>query len=137
MIKNIYNYKANYEIKNVHLCVFPFKSKSIILFFVENGNKRYSSFFKQFKKLSHKEQLKVVNYIIFAYTEDFFMSPELSEDTIAKLTKTACKSTELVSLNPFTNGIDAATEHFSYTEMNSIPNILSEEYQIKEENDEA
>ncbi len=137
VINNIYNYNANYEIKNVHLCVFPFKSKSIILFFVENGNKRYSSFFKQFKKLSHKEQLKVVNYIIFAYTEDFFMSPELSEDTIAKLTKTACKSTELVSLNPFTNGIDAATEHFSYTEMNSIPNILSEEYQIKEENDEA
>lgn len=132
-INNIYNYNANYEIKNVNLCVFPFKSKSTIMFFVEGGNKRYSSFFKQFKKLSLKEQLKVVNYIIFAYTEDYFMSPELSEDTIAKLTKVACKSTNLVSLNPFANGIDTAKEHFSFTEKDSIPNILSEEFQIKGE----
>lgn len=136
-INNIYNYDANYEIKNVHLCVFPFKSKSIIKFFIENGNKRYSSFFKQFKKLSHEEQLKVVNYIIFAYTEDFFMSPLLPDDVVAKLTKTACKSTDLVSTNPFANGIDAATEHFSFDEMNTIPNILSEEYKIEEETDET
>lgn len=137
VINNIYNHNEDYEIKNVYLCVFPFKSKSIIMFFIENGNKRYSSFFKQFKKLSLPEQLKVINYIIFAYTEDFFMSPKLSEDTITKLTKAASKSADLVSLNPFAKGIDTATEHFSFSEINSIPNILSEEYQIKEEPNET
>ena len=133
VVNDIYNYNANYEIKNVHLCVFPFNSKSIIMLFVENGNKRYSSFFKQFKKLPLEEQLKVVNYIIFAYTEDFFMSPVLSDNTISELTKTACKSTELVSSNPLLNGVETAVEHFSFDEMNTIPNILSEEYKINEE----
>ncbi len=137
IINDIYNLNKNYEIKDVYLCVFPLKSKSIIMFFIENGNKRYSTFFKQFKKLTLPEQLKVVNYIIFAYTEDYFMSPKLSKDTTAKLINAARKSPDLVSLNPFANGIDTATEHFSFTEMNSIPNILSEEYQIKEEADET
>lgn len=137
IINDIYNYSTNYEIKNVHLCVFPFKSKSIIMFFIENGNKRYSSFFRQFKKLPLEEQLKVVNYIIFAYTEDFFMSPLLSEKTVAELTNVASKSTELLSSNPFVKGIDIATKHFSFDEMNIIPNILSEEYRIVEETDET
>lgn len=136
-INNTYNHDVNYEIKNVNLCVFPFKSKSVIMFFIENGNKRYSSFFKQFKKLSHEEQLKVVNYIIFAYTEDFFMSPLLSDETVDALTKVAAKSPELMTKNPFLNGIDIATEHFSFDEMNTIPNILSEEYKIEEETDET
>lgn len=136
-INNIYNYDANYEIKNVHLCVFPFKSKSVIMFFVENGNKRYSSFFKQFKKLSLGEQLQVVNYIIFAYTEDFFMFPDLSADIISQLKKVASKSPELISSYPFADGMNTATEHFSFDGIKTIPNILSEEYKIEEEIDET
>lgn len=137
VINDVYNYNANYELKYINLCVFPFKSKSIIMLFVEKGNKRYSSFFKQLKKLSLTEQLKVVNYIIFAHTEDYFMSPELSKNTIEKLTKTARKTTYLVSNNTFINKIDTAKEYFSFAEINSIPNILSEEYQIKEKDDET
>lgn len=131
VINDVYNRDARYEIKNVYLCLFPFKSKSIIMLFIEKGNKRYSSFFKQFKKLPLSEQLKVINYIVFAYTEDYFISPSVPEETLKQLLKAARKSTDLISSTPFVNLIDIANEYYSFDEMQTIPNILSEEFQIR------
>lgn len=137
IINDIYNHNADYEIKNVYLCVFPFESKSVIMFFIEKGNNRYSSFFKQFKKLPLSEQLKVINFIIFAYTEDYFISPTISEQILNQMFTVASKSTDLISSTPFVNAVDIVKEHYSFNEMQTIPNILSKEYQIKEKDDET
>ena len=42
--------------------------------FIENGDKRYRSFYKQFNKLPLDEQLAALTFIIFAYSEEVYLS---------------------------------------------------------------
>lgn len=64
IINNIYNKDCKYKIANLHICIFPFESKTEILMFVENTHKRYRKFYKRFNKLSLELRLSIINYIL-------------------------------------------------------------------------
>ena len=133
VINNIYDYDPKYKIKNLSLCIFPLKDKSIIMLFVEKGNRRYGDFFKQFKKLgSLEKQLSIINYILFAYTEDFFLSPDLKKETLEELNEVAGKSTEFFSF--FQGGnqkkMEMVQEIYNYEEATQIPNLLLKKYKV-------
>lgn len=133
IINDIYNYDPNYKIKELQLAVFPLKNKSVIMLFVEKGNRRYREFFKQLSKLSELEKLKIINYMIFAYTEDFLLSPNLDQQVLNKLKDVAAK-TSTISLNPFNVEFsklkESSKKHLSFDNADQIPNILSEQYKI-------
>ena len=93
-INEIHNLNPKYIIESVYLTVLPLKDKSVIIMFIKNGVKRYSRFFKQMKKLTEAEQLSVLNYIVFAYCEDYFISPDISKDSLEKLIQVAGQTTE-------------------------------------------
>lgn len=131
IINNIYNYDPKYILKSLHIAVFPLETKSIILLFVQKNNKRYRSFFKEFNKLNLNDQLAIINFLIFAYSEDYFLSPQLSKSILDSLRPVMQLNTELLSLVDSKNkAMEYLKEQYSFKHSIDIPNLLSEKYQI-------
>lgn len=137
IINNIYNKDCKYKIANLHICIFPFESKTEILMFVENTHKRYRKFYKRFNKLSLESRLSIINYIIFLYTEDYFISKSVREDIIKNemLRNVSLQSFDALITSPDINPIEEAKKFFDLNNHDTIPNILSIEFAIK--NDKA
>lgn len=133
IINNIYNSDKNYEIQNIHIAVFPFKDKSIVFAFVDSRNKRYANFYKKLRKLELIEQLSTINYIIFKYSENVFLSKKIPDYVFKDESFiNVCGSTsEAKSKTPYFDPLPKAIEEFSLNKHKSIPNLLSPEYAIK------
>ncbi len=83
LINNIYEYHESYVVEYLHLAIFPLKNESVVITFSDKKNSRMSSFKENIKKLSTSDRLKVINRILFWYTEDYFLSPNLSKEIIS------------------------------------------------------
>ena len=77
VLYNIVKSNINYKIQDLHICIFPLKESSIVMMFIDSNNKRYRNFYKKFNKLSHDDKLELVNYLIFLYSEDVFISKNI------------------------------------------------------------
>lgn len=135
IVNNVYEVSKDYRIEQIHVSVFPLKGKSVISLFTENGSKRYRKFYKQLKKLSQLDQLAAINYIIFSYTENVFMSPEIAQQvsTNPSFEKVCRKTTDFIS-NKFIekkNVLPLLIKEFSLSQRNCIPNLLSPDFALK------
>ncbi len=136
IINNTYNYSADYKTKAINILVLPLKDKTIIMMFIEQGDKRYRQFYKQFNKLDLNNQLTALNYIIFVYSEDMYISKSLeglikSNDVLCNIGKTG---QDVLSTKKNVDGIKAIKEYNDLNKRNSIPNLLSEEYKLERNN---
>ncbi|NHN35436.1 hypothetical protein [Paenibacillus agricola] len=129
---DIYNHSSDYVIKGVHICVFPLKNHSVVMMFCRIGENRYSKFFKQFKKLSSEEKLKVINYIIFSYSEDYYFYKGIDKVILGNENlKDVAKTTSIsVADSPFADSLTAAKETYDLNKRDTIPNFLSESYKV-------
>ena len=132
IINDIYNNDENYRIQDIQLCIFPLENSSIILLFMDSQNRRYRKFNKQFKSLSDEEKLKILNYIIFLYSEDIFFSKEIKEviENSKELIETSKYTANMLCYNDSCNYIEAAKEQFSLKKIPLIPNFLSEKFAL-------
>ncbi len=137
VINNVYIQDPKYKMKNLSIAIFPFEESSVILLFVDKDNKKYGRFFKQLKKCSQEDQLKIINYIVFAYSEDYFLSPILPKEILAKLTTLAGKTTQFFSFLPATAGefFDKVKKIYNFEEKDTVPNLLGEEFSLPKKND--
>ncbi|KEQ22523.1 hypothetical protein [Paenibacillus tyrfis] len=131
-INDIYNHLSDYVIKSVHICVFPLANHSVVMMFCRNGENRYSKFFKQFKKLSSEEKLKVINYIIFSYSEDYYFYKGIDQEIFGNESlKDVAKTTSVsVADSPFADSLTAAKETYDLNKRDTIPNFFSETYKV-------
>lgn len=131
IINDIYNESMKYKIEDIQICIFPLKQKSIVLVFMDSKNKGYRKFYKQFKKLNEKEQLDIINYIVFAYSEDIFFSKNIGNEITENenLIKLSKKTSDLLLFNEDMKE-NALRKQFSFDEKDKIPNILLPEYKI-------
>lgn len=140
IINDIYNEDEKYKIQDVQLCIFPLQDCSIILLFMDSNNKRYRKFNKQFSKLSDEEKLEILNYIMFMYSEDIFLSKNmekimLSSKELGELTKSTGDMISFQDIFEFqTDYIDATKEQFNIKNRKKIPNFLSKDFAIKQNN---
>lgn len=134
IVNRIFNTDPNYSASDLHLCVFPMKNKTAIILFIDNGAKCYRHFYKHFRKLSDDEKLGIINYIIFLYTEDYFLSKAITP----KVDWNKFKNIAILTPNIFSNVIDPKTkysvlsEQFNLSKWKEIPNLLSEEYKLED-----
>ncbi|WP_142108420.1 hypothetical protein [Cytobacillus solani] len=133
IINDIYNDSPDYRIKAIHICVFPLENSSVIMMFIDSkDNKRYRAFYKQFRKLSVKDKLAAINYIIFNYSEDVFINKEVNDDILKHkgLIDASRKSFDVLTTNP---NVDTALvgSNVDFSNMNEIPNLLLEEFKIR------
>ena len=135
IINNIYNTVPNYVIKYIHIAVFPLETTTVVMLFIKEGEKRYRDFYKQLNKLPLSEQLSAINYIIFSYTENVYLSPSIHNQlkNNRNYMDVCRKTTIFESIFPIStnDGLSLATKEFSLSQRNKIPNLLSQEYSIK------
>lgn len=137
IINDIYNTDEKYKIQDIQLCIFPLKDSSIILLFMDNNNKRYSKFNKQFKRLDDEEKLELLNYIIFKYSEDIFFSKKIEETmTSSEELKRVIRSTADITCSTYNllgekiNYDKAVREEFNLNNKKDIPNFLSKKFAL-------
>lgn len=134
---DIYNKDPKYVIRNISLCIFPLEKNSIIMLFVDKYNRRYSKFFKQLQRCKNtEEELAIINYILFSYCEDYFISPKVEKDILEKLKRLMGKTSSMLSDMPTTidEQLEAIKKVYNFSERNIVPNLLSKEYAITVEN---
>ena len=133
VVNNVYDFSPAYHQESIHIAVFPLEKQSVVLLFLEQGKKRYRNFCKQLRKLSLEDQLAAINYIIFAYTENVFLSATIAEkmqknESFMDVCRiTADFKTKFLIGDP----LKTAVKSFSLSRRNTIPNLLSKEYAIK------
>lgn len=136
IINDIYNVKKDNVIENLNLCVFPLKDKTVVIMFVNKDNRKYNNFIKQFKKLREKEKLKLISFIIFNYSEDFFISKK-AKDTLLNntiLDITTQNTTDIYALDEEMANEFKKIKLFELMNYKNFPNILDIEYAIKKQN---
>ena len=133
IINNIFNHSKKYKLEYLHIAVFPLKHSTAIILFLDSKCKRYKQFEKHLASLTQEERLEIINKIIFLYTEDYYLSKQLSENTIKELEETAKTVQDISTCNP-RSSIKAAVRDYDLRRRTHLPNILSEEYQVIIEN---
>jgi len=133
IINDIYNGDDSYRTQDIHICIFPLKESSVIMMFIDSNNKRYRNFYKKFNKLSHHDKLSLINYIIFLYSEDVFLSKNISKEILKndRLIEVSKQSSVAILDNPFVDARDGLKEIYDLSKMNEIPNLLSEQYKLR------
>ncbi len=125
IINDVYNKSKKYIIQTIHISVFPLESTTIIMLFIDKNHKRYRRFYQQFNKLNLEQKLGVINFIIFSYAEDVFMSKKLHENYLKN--ENLQKVADLTSIQFFDgtkDGSNGLKNSFDLSNMNNIPNFL-------------
>lgn len=118
----------------MHLVVLPLQEESVILVFYHKRDKLYRKLRHQISGSSEQKVLQFLNYIIFAYTENYFIS---------KTIQATIESDEKLSLlgqenngNP-NMGFLGPDNYFGIgyqpVKMDEIPNFLSSQWAIIQE----
>lgn len=130
IVNDVLNMDAKYIPSDMHLCVFPLKSKTAIILFIEDGDKKYRKFYKQFRKCPEEEKLGIINYLIFLYCEDYFLADDLQKFSYSEeLKKTASLLPVAWSERPLTTKETYATP-FSLSKWKDVENFLSETHKM-------
>lgn len=134
IINNVLDHSCKNEMVNINVCVFPLEKTTKIVLFIDKKCTKYQRFFKQLNKLTLIEKLKVINFIIFYYSEDYFLYSKLDEEyknNIGKITNIMNSSHIVPRFNTTSNIIKIIKENYNYTALDSIPNILDKSFKIE------
>lgn len=136
LINDIYYLSPSYEIQSLHVAVLPLEDSTEIILFIEKNSNKYRKFYKQFLKLDEEDQLSLINYMIFNYSEEIFMSKNLKDDVLEnpELVEIAKISNMIEVLDINDRPYDVAKDSFNLSYRNKIPNLLSLEYALKSVN---
>ena len=132
IINDIYNMSPNYHTKELHIAAFPLESTSVIVLFIDSRDKCYRKFYRQLNALPLDQQLAAINYIIFSYSENVFISKEIDKRVLKdkEFLDVCRKTSEFVSTSPWSQTMPVAKKEFSLSNRNKIPNLLSPEYAL-------
>lgn len=76
-INNIYDMNSDVRMQNIHIGVFPLSGYSIVYAFYHRRDKLYRRLHHQMNSMSLEKKLGLINYWIFKYTENYYMSPDI------------------------------------------------------------
>ncbi|MCL1890710.1 MAG: hypothetical protein FWG00_01595 [Coriobacteriia bacterium] len=73
-----FNPNPDYRMEPIHICVLPSKGNTVVMMFRGERGKRYREFERQFRLCNDDEQLEIIVKLIFAYSEDVFISKKIN-----------------------------------------------------------
>ena len=132
VINDIYNLSPTYRAEEIHIAVFPLEKTSVVMLIIDSRDKRYRKFYQALNKLPLDEQLAAINYIIFSYSENVFISKNISTDVLDnEYFLDACQKCSTAILKyPLGNKLNAAVRNFSLSKRNEVPNLLNRQYAL-------
>lgn len=134
VVNNLFNMDPAYHIQPIHVAIFPLEKSSVILIFRDSREKRLRKFAQQLNRLEPDDQLVAINYLIFAYCENIFLSKAV-DDTVfndENFKKVCRKYPHFYADQPF-DPLPEALLAYNLNERKSIPNLLSRRYALQEE----
>ncbi|MDD3414790.1 MAG: hypothetical protein PHY47_12420 [Lachnospiraceae bacterium] len=133
-INNIFDMSESVRMQFMHLAIFPLQEESVILAYYHKRDKLYRKLRHQINGTSEQRTLQFLNYIIFTYTENYFISKTIKE---------IVESDEKLSLLGQENngnpnlGFLGPDNYFGLSyqpvKMDEIPNFLSSQWALTPE----
>jgi len=133
IINNTFKKSEAYKLQDVHICVFPLKSNTVILFYANKKYTRYRRFIKQFSNKEDNIKIKIINYILFLYTEDVYISKNIKLDLKNHKLLEVCGETSIFNSNISITEQECKRlliDTYNLFDLDKIPNLLSKEYSI-------
>jgi len=118
------------NMKNIHVVVFPLEKGSRIIIFCEKKHSlHYKSFETKLNKLDLDDQLSAINFIMFAYSEEIYLSKKIPQKTINKpaLKRIASLAGACTDSN---NPLERERTAYSLVNRKKVPNLLSRYFDI-------
>ncbi len=124
-------------LSNVYFCLYPFQDSSIIVVFHEN-NEKYKIFFEEFNNLDLDEQLSIINFLIFAYSEDIFISKNIDQSILNDINMQKTAFVQPISITKKSDAknmqkarLDAFKKEYRIINHRQCPNLLSQRFSIQ------
>lgn len=130
-INNIYNMDANVRMQYLHLAILPVEEGSVIIAFYHKRDKLYRRLRHQINSILENEVLKYINYLVFKYTENFYISKKIKNeiDTNESLQRLTQEKDDKPNLGML--GVDNFWGlGYKPVDKNEIPNFLLQEWAI-------
>ena len=130
-VNDVYNYDPNTRMQYLHLCFFPLKNQSVVLAFYHKRDKLYRSLRHQINSSSESKVLKYLNYLMFAHTENYFISKSIqqeieSNESLQKLSQEA----NGVPTMGYLSGDNNFGVGYVPVNMDDIPNFLDNKWAV-------
>ena len=129
------------KIQVLYECILPLESESILLLFTLTSNNRYSRFIRKFSSLSEDNKQKTLLYLMFSYSQNYFISKELEEiikkdDFVKSLAEKLMlgiqeSNYELSRIEAHIKTTVETMKSFSLDKAFHLKNYLSEAYSLK------
>ena len=135
-VNDVYNPDPKIKMQDLHLVIFPLKESSLILAFYHKKDKKYRTLRHQFNSESSKKTKEFLNYLVFAYTENYFISKKICEK-IQSNKKLIQLSRELYQ-NPNFGRVsifDNFNMNYKPVKADEIPNFLTKDWALGEKNE--
>ncbi len=78
IVNDLFSLDKHKKPQNLHIAIFPLAECSVVMMFHYLSDLNYRAFDTQFEKLNLDEKLSLISYIVISYTEDYFLSPFLT-----------------------------------------------------------
>lgn len=115
----------------LHLAILPVERTSVIIAFYHKRDKLYRQLRHQINSISENEILKYINYLVFKYTENYYISKKIeneidTNESLQKLTQENDDNPNLGMLGAENFwGLD-----YKPVDKDEIPNFLAAEWSI-------
>lgn len=135
LVNNVYNLDPNVRMQYVHLCLFPLKGQSVVFAFYHKRDYLYERLNNQINSSSEDDTLQFLNYLVFAYTENIFISktiePEIENNE--SLRKLSLESNGIPMLG-FLNMENFFGMGYIPVKKEDIPNFLDRKWAVVDNN---
>ena len=130
-INNIYNMDASVKMQYLHLAILPVEGSSVVIAFYHKRDKLYRRLRHQINSISENEVLKYINYLVFKYTENYYISKKIEDeiDTNESLQRLTQENDDNPNLGML-GGDNFWGLGYKPVDKNEIPNFLSQEWAI-------
>ena len=131
IVNDIYDTSPTARMQTLHICIFPLSSSTRVIIFHHRDDRNYIHFDTQFSRLDSAEKLRLVNYLLFEYSENYFASPTIKNvlSTDENLKRLCEKNGDLPNLG-FVNLEDIEKEPDTIP-IEKVPNFLSVNFKLR------
>ena len=135
-VNDVFNPDPKVSMQDLHLVIFPFKKSSLVLAFYHKKDKNYRTLRHQFNSENSKKTKEFLNYLVFAYTENFFISKTIYEKIqnnkkLIQLSRELYQKPNLGNLSMY----DFFNLKYEPVKPGEIPNFLTKDWAIGENNE--
>lgn len=135
-VNDVYNPDPKIKMQDLHLVIFPLKESSLVLAFYHKKDKKYRTLRHQFNSENSEKTKEFLNYLVFAYTENFFISKIICEKILSNK-KLIQLSRELYQNPDFgrVSIFDIFNMNYKPVKADEIPNFLTKDWALGEKDE--